>query len=147
MKLKVQHVMDATLIVTQIINRAAPMPQRGKYLLARMHTKLMPEFKTIDARRDEMIKAYNNPQQRPVPGAVVEAGEPVPMEDVPGEWQVPLEHMPEFTAAWKEIGAEEIEVDIQPIPLIALSLPNGSDGAIESSELITLGDLVVDTAN
>lgn len=152
MKLKVQHVMDAMLVVTNIINRQAPMPQRGKYLLARMHTKLLPEWKTIDARRDEMIKAYNNPQTRfvpnpdqplnPGPGAVIEGKQEV----VEGEWQVPADKIPEFTAAWKTIGDEEIEVDLQPLPLTALCMPDGTDGLIEAAEFITLGELVYDNA-
>lgn len=153
MKLKVQHVMDSMLVVTNIINRQAAMPQRGKYLLARLHTKLLPEFKTIDARRDDMIKAYSNPQTRLVPDlAFDKMADPmavVPMisEVVPGEWQVPPEKLAEFTEAWKVIGDTEIDVDVQPMPLICLSLPNGSEGMIEAAELITLGDLVVDTAN
>lgn len=144
MKLKVQHVMDAMLVVTNIINRQAPMPQRGKYLLARMHTKLLPEFKIIDERRDAMIKAYGNPQTKletnPETGVTFE----VPVE---GQWQVPKESMPEFTAAWKIIGEEEIDVEIQPIPLSAICMPDGTDGLIEASEFITLGELVYDNIN
>lgn len=147
MKLKVQHVMDATLVVTNLINRQCPMPQRGKYLLARMHMKLNAEYVPINERRDEMIKAYNNPQMRPVPNAVVAEGEPIPMERVSNEWEVPADKMPEFLAAWKVIADEEIDVDIQPIPLISLCMPNGTEGLIEASEFITLGDLVVDTSN
>lgn len=143
MKLKVQQVMDSMLVVTNIINRQCSMPQRGKYLLARMHTKLLPEFKVMDARRDELIQAYNTPQTRTETG---DDGHPIQVS-VEGLWQVPPEKMPEFTAAWKEIGDEEIDVDIQPLPLRAISMPDGSDGMIEASELITLGDLVVDNLN
>lgn len=141
MKLKVQHVADAALVVTNIINRAPPMPQRGKYLLARMHAKLIPEFKIIDARRDEMIKAYDNPQ---VNEELLADGTKV-VTPVAGQWQVPPDKMPEFIAAWKVVGDEEIDVDVQPIPIRAISLPDGSDGAIEAHELITLGELIADT--
>ncbi len=143
MKLKVQHVMDAMLTVTNIINRQCAMPQRGKYLLARMHTKLLPEFKVLDARRDEMIKAYGEQQMREE--ADPETGLPVKVP-VEGEWQVPADKMAEYTAAWKLVGDEEIDVDVQPLPLRALSLPDGSDGMIEAAELITLGELVYDEA-
>lgn len=142
MKLKVQHVMDSTLVLTAIINQRRPMPQRGKYLVARMHAKLLPEFKVIDARRDEMIKGYNNPQVSTITNAETGEKTEVPLD---GQWQVPADKMPEFTAAWKLIGDEEIDVDVQPIPLLSLSLPDGSDGAIEASELLTLGDLVFDS--
>ncbi len=147
MKLKVQQVMDATIVLTRIVNDRRPMPQRGKYLVARMHAKLLPEFKIIDGRRDEMIRAYNNPQTRVVPGSIQAEGESPQMEPIEGQWQVPADKMPEFTEAWKAIGAEEIDVDVQAIPLLSLSLPDGSDGAIEANELITLGDLVFDSAS
>lgn len=141
MKLKLQHLMDSTLVLTNIINERRPMPQKGKYLVARLHAKLLPEFKLIDARRDEMIKAYDQPQMKAETDA--ETGN-VTLTPVDGQWQVPADKMPEFTAAWKAAGQEEIDVDVQPIPLSSMSLPNGSDGAIEASELITLGDLVSD---
>ena len=144
MKLKVQHVMDATLALTNIINRQCPMPQRGKYLIARMHGKLLPEFKTIDARRDEMIKAYNTER---VDEKVDEVSGATIRTVVEGERMVPPDKMPEFLAAWKVIGDEEIEVDVQPLPLTALCMPNGTEGLIEAAEFITLGELVVDNFN
>lgn len=143
MKLKVQHVMDSMLVLTNIINRQCPMPQRGKYLIARMHAKLLPEFKTIDARRDAMIKAYGNPQTKTVTNPETGVEYQTPVE---GQWQVPPEMMGEFTAAWEEIGEEEIDVDISPLPLTALCMPNGTEGLIESGEFITLGELVYDNA-
>lgn len=149
MKLKVQHVMDSMLVVTNIINRQAAMPQRGKYMLARMHIKLLPEFKVMDARRHEMIKAYGSPQTKQVWDEQADPQHQLPptLEPIPGEWQVPPEKLAEFMEAWNVIGDMEIDVDVQPMPLICLSLPNGSEGMIEAAELITLGDLVVDTAN
>lgn len=139
MKLRVQQVMDATIVLTRIINEQREMPQKGKYRIARMHAKLLPEFKVIDARRDEMIKAYGNPQVKTETNP--ENGE-VTITPVEGQWQVPADKMPEFTAAWKVIGDEEIDVDVQPIPLAYLSGNDQENGAIEASELITLGDLV-----
>jgi hypothetical protein len=63
-----------------------------------------------------MIKAYNTPQTK------TEDRSPRPARSRPsveGQWQVPADKMPEFTAAWKAVGDEEIEVDVQPIPLAA----------------------------
>lgn len=131
MKLKVQHVMDATLVVAQIIRENRPMPQKGKFRLARLHTRLLPEFNVANTRRDEMIAAYEHHEP-------VEDGVPSP------QFSVPLDKMPEFNAAWAEIGGEEIEVDVEPVPLSCLDLGDGSDGAITAHELITLGDLVTE---
>lgn len=136
MKLKVQHVMDATLVITNIINEARPMPLKGKYRLARMHAKLVPEFQTINAQRDDMIKAYGTHQTKTVTADGVEST--VETDD----FVVPLDKMPEFTEAWAKIGGEEIEIDVEPIPLDQLDLGSGVDGEIQASELITLGDLV-----
>lgn len=145
MKLTAQNVYGATIALAAIMSQQRVMPQRGKYLIARMHAKLLPEFNVINARRDELIKAYNNPQMRL--SSQVTASNPLGeerMEPVPGEWQVPPEKLPEFQASWKALGDEEIEVDVQPLPLVSLSLPNGSDGSIEANELATLGELVSD---
>lgn len=134
MKLKVQQLMDATLVVSQIIREKRPLPQKGSYWVARLHTKLLPEFNTASARRDEMITAYDHKET--VKGA---EGEPDVVAD---QFSVPLDKMPEFNAAWKEIADEEIEVDVQPIPLGYLDLGESVQGSIAASELVTLGDLV-----
>lgn len=141
MKLTAQNVYGATIVLASIISSQRPMPQRGKYLIARMHSKLLPEYNILNGRRDELIKAYNTPQTKTVTDEATGATAEVPVE---GEWQVPKDKMPEFVAAWELLGNEEIDVDVQPLPLMSLSLPNGSDGAIEASELITLGSLVSD---
>jgi hypothetical protein len=138
MKLRVQTVMDATIILTRIINQQRPMPQVGKYRVARLHARLLPEFNVIDARRDEMIKAYDTPQTKKVTLPETGAEAEVPADG----WKVPDDKMPEFTEAWKLIGAEEIDVDVQPIALSCLSLGNDTDGSIEAGELLTLGDLI-----
>lgn len=136
MKLKAQHVFDATLVVSQIIRENRPMPQRGKYRLARLHAKLLPEFTTLNERRDAMIAAYDHREVMPGP---VE-GELVPAPNL----SVPLDKMPEFTAAWNEIGNEEIDVAVEPIPLDQLDLGVSADGSILASEMVTLGDLVAE---
>lgn len=137
MKLTVQHVWDATQTLAKIINEARPMPQKGKYRLARMHAKLLPEFQTINERREEMIKAY---------GTHVKVRQPVcedPLNEVDGpDYMVPADKMEEFTADWKKFGADEIDVAVEPIPLACLDLGDGKDGSIQAAELITLGELV-----
>jgi hypothetical protein len=55
---------------------------------------------------------------------------------------VPPDKAAEFAEAWKEIGDEEIEVDVQPISLACLDLGDSADGSILAHELVTLGDLV-----
>lgn len=140
MKLTVQRVMDATLVVAAIIRDARSMPQKGKYRVARLHAKLLPEFTTANDRREEMIRAYGLSQTvettDPVSGlrAIVETG----------EFQVPLDKLDEFNAAWKEIGTQELAVDIEPIPLAMLDLGDSENGGIEAAELIALGELVAE---
>lgn len=122
MKLTAQQVFDATLVVAQIIRENRPMPQKGLYRLARLHAKLAPEFKPISERRDAMIEAYEH------------------REEGADTFSVPLDKMPEFNAAWAEIAGDEIEVDVQPVPLDYLD--GGGVGVITAAELVTLGDLV-----
>lgn len=139
MKFKVQHVMDATLLISRIIRERRPMPQKGKYRLARMHAKLLPEFTVINDQRDALIKAYDHETKVKIKDA---DGVETEASTTPPSYSVPLDKMDEFTAAWKEIGDGEIEVDVEAIPLAQLDLGDGTDGCIEAAELITLGELV-----
>lgn len=137
MKLKVQQVFDVTLLVTQIIRENRPMPQKGKYRLSRLHAKLLPEFTTANARRDEMITAYQHHETTTVP--MPDGTETTTTAE---QFSVPTDKMPEFNAAWKEIADEEIEIEIDPIPLAYLDLGDKADGSISANELVTLADLV-----
>ena len=143
MKLTVQKVLDTTLTLTNIINRAPAMPIKGKYRLARMHAKLLPEFNLANAKRDELITAYGfHPmEQVPAPTETEPLGIEVRTSD---KFAVPPDKLAEFAAAWKEIAEEEIEVDVQPIPLAQLDLGDDKNGSLEAHEIIVLGDLVTE---
>lgn len=128
MQLKIQNVMDATLLISQIIRDQRPMPQIGKYHMARMHAKFLPEFVTINAARDAMITAYQCHQ-------TLEDGTET------AEWMVPPDKVDEFNAAWLEIAGREISIDVEPLTLADVDLGPGVNGVIEASEFIVLGDL------
>lgn len=138
MKLKAQHVFDATLTVDRIIGSNRPMPQKGKYRLARLYAKLLPEFTTLNERRDAMITAYGHHEMVDVMDTRTNTAshEPSP------QFSVPADKLSEWAAAWKEIGDQEIEVDVEPVPLVYLELSDCADGSITATELVTLGDLV-----
>ena len=158
MKLKVQHLMDATLILAQIVQENRLMPQKGKYRIARMHAKFMPEALLIHNRRDDMIRAYDTKQVIPNPEyemlgeegrkAIIDSGfidklPPATIET--GEYTVPEDKLPEFNAAWSEMAAQEIEIDVQPIPLDQLCFDNRDiDGGIMAQEILILGDLIAE---
>lgn len=125
MKLTVQQVFDTTQVIGKLIDANRPMPQKGKYRLARLHAKLVPEWTTINDRRSSMIMAY---------GHMNDDGQPA----------VPEEKMTEFVEAWKEFAQDEIEVDVQPIPLECLDLGDSTDGAVSALELLALGELVAE---
>lgn len=139
MKLTLQQVLDATVVVSTIIREQRPLPTKGKYLLARMRAKLGPEYDTISAHRDALIKAYDHHEMvKPDPSKDDPLGQgplvPSPL------WSVPPDKMDEFTKAF--CGTDEIEVDVEPIPLTQLDLGDGQDGSIHANEFILLGDLV-----
>src|SRR4051812_29792109 len=126
MNLKVQHLMDSTLVISEIIRDNAPMPQKGKYRLARMHPKMVKEFEIINQQRNDMIKAYGTKAMVPNPEnryseearremiAAGRAGDLVPvMIESPTDYTVPEDKLEEFNAAWKEIADTEIELDIE----------------------------------
>lgn len=133
MKLTAQHVFDAAPIVAQIIREQRPMPQKGSYRLARLHKALAAEYATVCERRDALIVAYDHK---------------VKVKDAAGNdtdqeiSSVPADKAAEFFAAWKEIADEEIEVNVEPIPLVYIDLGDETAGSIRANELITLGELV-----
>lgn len=128
MKLTVLHVFNATPILTQIINERRTLPLKGAYRVARMHAKLVAEFQMIAQKRDALILAYgyNGP------------------DDLPPAPQVPPDKIEEFSARWADLASEEIEIDVEPIPLSQLDLGDDEAGSITALELISLGPLVVD---
>ncbi len=130
MKLTAQQVFDATLTLAAIIRENRPCPQKGAYRLARLHAKLMPEFTLISTRRDEMITAY---------GYVAPEG-----HASAGMQAVPPDKAEEFNAAWAEFSKDEIDVDVQPIPLAYLDNGDDRPGSVSASELIVLGELVAE---
>lgn len=155
MKLKVQHLMDATLVISEIIRDNRPMPQKGKYRLARMHPKLNAEFLVINAKRDEMIKAYDHHPMVPNPANNMSdearefeasqgnVSQLVPKTIPSAQWSVPEDKLAEFQKLWEEVAEEEIEVDVEPIPLAQLCFDDPNiDGSITGHEFIVLGDLV-----
>lgn len=143
MKLKVQHVMDALLLITAIIQEKRKLPQKGGYRLARLHAKLLPEFTTANEQRNALIKAYDFPLMVEGPRSHEDRlhmrnGPMVPSD----QFTVPPDKLEEFAANWAKIAEEEIEVDCQPIPLEQLDLGPNVPGSIEAHEFAVLGDLV-----
>lgn len=116
MMLKVQTVFDATQVLATIINENRHMPTKGKYRVARMHAKLFPEFTTANDQRSEKILSYEHRNEADQPS-------------------VPDDKMPEFIAWWKEVASEEIEVNVEPIPIDLLD-------NISYAEFQTLAELV-----
>ncbi len=84
----------------------------------------MPEFTTIANQRDALITAYDHREP-----------------DAAG-FSVPNDKMPEFNEAWKKIGEEEIEVEVEPLPLEQFDFGDNSPGVLSAGELAVLGDLV-----
>lgn len=140
MKLTVLAVFTATQILTQIINEKRALPLKGSYRVAVMHRKLQAEFQTIAEKRDAMILAYGHQVWVDERGNQTAAGA-ANARQVPG---VPEDKAAEFAASWATLAAEEIEVDVQPIPLRQLDLGDDVEGSITALELIALGELVAD---
>lgn len=130
MKLTVEHLYEATMTLANIINQRRPMPQKGKYRLARMHAKLLPEWTVVNEQREAFINAYEHKTAPEAP------------------FSVPADKMPEWHEFWtKGLAKEVIEVDVQPMPLSQMMLPGAmenSNGTIEASEIISLDDLIYD---
>lgn len=136
--LTIAQVYDATLTLTAIINRKAPMPAKGKYRCQRLHSKLLPEWTIINAHRDEMIAEYNyfGPEVKDPEGNVISAPST--------QASVPPDKAEEFRAAWEKYAKDTIEVVAEPIPLSQLDLGDSTNGSIEAHEFASLGDLIAE---
>jgi hypothetical protein len=127
MKLKISRVFDAMQALNAIIGEKRPIPQMGKFRLARMHAKLLPEFVTANAQREELITRHSQ-------GAM----------NTDGQVWVPPERLSEFNAEWEPIAETEIDVDIAPVRIVELIVDGAANGGVEAGELILLGDLVTE---
>jgi hypothetical protein len=124
-KVTVEQICRAGTALKTIVEGKRLMPMRGKFLLARLYGKLLPELMLAEQRRNELIASYET------------AGE------TPGSFTVPHHRIAEFTAAMTEMGAIEIEVDVEPVAFADLDLGAGQNGGVEVGELIALGDFVL----
>lgn len=125
MQLTIAQVFAAVPTLDTIILEKRPMPQVAKYRLARMYGKLLAEFTPANAQRDDLVRKHGD-----------DLGD--------GSFFVPPERMAEFNAEWLPIAEHVLDVDIEPIRLSALGTPDDPNGAIEASELLSLGDLVIE---
>ena len=123
MKLKVANVFASYVVLTTIINEKRELPSAGQYRVARMHDKLESEFKIASAHRDELITKFGTPK---------DGGFSIEPEDA--NWK-------EFAEAWEKIANEEIEVEVQPIPLASLG---ESSKGVTAYEFKVLGELVAE---
>jgi len=165
MQIKAKTIFEALPVITAIIEQARPMPQGGKFRLARMHRVLLPEYTTINETRNTLIKAYNHHPMVPRGSEMTPADmqalkaslQPVEgktdgeqlsellNEMVPSkEFSVPDDKMPEWQAEMDKIFAEEITIQIQPIPISMLSPSNAPNGSIEASEIAVMDGLVTE---
>ena len=140
MKLTIQHIFDATPVLNGIKNDNRPIPAKGKYRISRMLRAIQPEWELIAERYNVMVRAYGH--KRPlIDGRRVTEEEASTHADVVMQDAVPDDKWEEFVAAWKVVGAEEVEVAVEPIPLDQLCIDGREDG-ITIAELSVLDTLV-----
>lgn len=141
MKLTIQHIFDATPVLNGIKNDNRPIPAKGKYRISRMLRAIQPEWELIAERYNVMVRAYDNKRpmingERVEPTAENLANPNCVMQDA-----VPDDKWQEFVDAWKVVGAEEVEVAVEPIPLDQLCIDGREDG-ITIAEFSVLDTLV-----
>ncbi len=161
MNIKAQHLMDATLVMSNIIRSNRKLPNKGKFLLGRMHAKIQPEFIRINNERDDIIKSYGfrmdvpnpeyNPNAEETRTKLTEAGriqEAMKIKVEPKTIEtdaVPEDKGEDFEKRWGEIANAEIEVEVTPIHIDDLCFPGDlEDGEITAHEFIVLGDLITE---
>ena len=141
MKIKVAELHLAYPKITSIISEKREMPMKAQYRFARLHAKLAGEFKTIAEQWDKLVMQYGKQVMKQTE-KYGDNGEVIVELEPTGNWEIEetSESMAAFRADWQKIADEEIDVDIQPIPLECL----GDNGVILSHEFIALGPLVTE---
>lgn len=129
MKLTADRVLAALPLIDTIISEKRPLTVKGAYRVARLHAKLLPEFRLLEERRAELIKGYGH---ETVPEG---STDPVPT--------VPADKVGEFMSQWIEVLREELEIDVQPLPLSTLG-PATAESPVSAAEMLTLGELLFD---
>jgi hypothetical protein len=161
MNLKVQQLMDATLVMANIIRENRKLPTKGKYLLGRMHAKLQAEFIRLDTERNDLIKSYG--YKADVPNPAYKPADKVARDRLVSEGRlqeslkikvepetievdsVPEDMFKDFEGKWLPVTKTEIEVDVAPIHIDSLCFPGDlEDGEITGHEFIVLGDLITE---
>ena len=150
LKIKVRTIFEATPILKLISDQRRPMSQAGKFRVARMHAVLLPEYLAIVKERDAIIEPYGYHPMIPKDlsmRAMAAAGMPVPegTEMIEAEYfAVPPDKIADWNEKWNEMADEEVEVNINPIPISMLSPAGAENGSIEISEIASLDELVTD---
>lgn len=135
MKLTAERVHVALPVIDRIISERRPLTVKAAYRMARLHAKLLPEFRLLEQRRDALICAY---EYKAVPEGAKEGAKPVPT--------VPADKVPEFHANWAATVKDEIEVDVQPISIHCLG-PAHAESPVTAAEMLLLGELLVDESD
>lgn len=128
MKMKAAQLLDAYITLTAIINEKRRLPQKGAYRIARMHSKLSSEAMLVDGQRNELIRKH---------GSEIFGG-PDGLQ-LTG-YKVKESAEEEYRKEWMTIAEEDIELDVEPIPLEQL----GTEGTILPNEFHHLGPLVAE---
>lgn len=123
MRMTAGRVFDAFHTLEAVKNR--PMPIKAAFRLNLMRTKIMPTFDVIVDRRNALIRPYD-------------------YRDEHGTVCVPPASMDEFNAAWGEIAAEEIDIDVEPISVAAFETNERENGALTVADFAALGELIVE---
>lgn len=135
MKLTAGQIFDATLTLLNIMERGhISIPQTAKYRIAKMHGRLEPIFKSIEAKQRELVQIYGE--------EVFE--DPETKTKPTGQWGIRpnTENHKKFTDEWNKVRAEEIEIPLlTPIPYE--SLGNEMRG-LEAKDFALLGELVTE---
>jgi len=136
MKVKVGIILQAQSVLKKIIEEKRPLPTKGKYRIVRLFETLTKEADIIEGQRVVLIKQFG-------------------IVNSDNSWQVEARNVERFQAEWNKILEDEIDVNIQPIPLSYLEAPAqveivGDDGIrkmidpISLDELLFLGPLVME---
>ena len=126
MKLSAGQVYSATETINKLA--AVKLPLKGKYWLARIASKLAPEFQVIAEQRNELIKKHGEEKDGQLK---LESALPVEKDGVKSTIVNPA--YVAFLADFETLLAQEIEVDC---PKVALALLGDGETDVDLTALL-----------
>jgi hypothetical protein len=135
MKLTADRIVNAMAALVQIGRKGSiAIPGTAKFKLAKIHDRIMPHYKEIMKKQQELIQTYGEEK----------FSDPEKTKST-GQWTIPdenSENAKKFEAEWQAVLKEEFDIPL--LTPVTLHMTGNETRGLELQDFVLLGELVVD---